>query len=127
MSDASIFKAELSHSCYYGKKVDGWSDDWVFDLDEKGRITRVGKGGRDCFSMCGVAYLKASDVKKIVGAIDEAYKHPGTYENLFWDDIVNQEIKNVDLNIHEVFPNQIIELDTVAELAAFDPSYKSHF
>lgn len=126
VSDPSIFLAKIEHSCYYGKMVKGHSDDWVFEQDENGRITRVGKYGDDCFNMCGVAYFFADDAKKIAGAINEAYTHPGTYENLFWDDIVNQEIKNIDLTVHEVFHNQIVEIDSVAELETVDPDYRKY-
>ena len=126
VSDPSIFKAELDHSCYYGKMVKGHSDDWVFEQDETGRITRVGKYGDDCFNMCGVAWFKAADAKKVADAIEEAYRHPGTYETLFWDDIVNQQIKNIDLTVHEVFHDQIVELDSVKELSVVDPNYKEY-
>lgn len=126
VSDPSIFKAELDHSCYYGKMVKGHSDDWVFEQDETGRITRVGKYGEDCFNMCGVAWFKAADAKKVADAIEEAYCHPGTYETLFWDDIVNQQIKNIDLTVHEVFHDQIVEIDSVKELSVVDPNYKEY-
>ena len=126
VSDPSIFTAELDHSCYYGKMVKGHSDDWVFEQDEDGRIIRVGKYGDDCFNMCGVAWFKAADAKKVADAIAEAYRHPGTYETLFWDDIVNQEIKNIDLTVHEVFHDQIVEIDSVKELEVVDPNYKEY-
>ena len=124
VSDPSIFKAELNHSCYYGKMVKGHSEDWVFEQDKNGRIIRVGKVGDDCFNMCGVSYFKKEDAKKIADAINNAYKHPGTYENLFWDDIVNQEIKNIDLIVHEVYQDQIVEIDSVSELEKVDSNYK---
>ena len=126
VSDKSIFLAELKKSCYYGKMVKGYSADWVFEQDTDGRITRVGKGGTDCFNMCGVAYFKKEDAKKIADAITKAYKQKGTYENKFWDDIVNENIKNLNLTVHEVFNEQIIELDSVKELEAFDPNYKEY-
>lgn len=126
VADDSIFLAKLDSSCYYGKMVKGYSDDWVFDRDENGRIIRVGKGGTDEFNMCGVAMFKAADAKIIVDAINEAYTHPGEYENLFWDDIVNQQIKNINLTVHEVFAGQITEIDSVAELAVVDPNYKDY-
>ena len=126
VSDPSIFTAKLDHSCYYGKMVKGHSDDWVFEQDETGRIVRVGKYGDDCFNMCGVAWFKAADAKKVADAITEAYRHPGTYENLFWDDIVDQQIKNIDLTVHEVFRDQIVEIDSVRELAEVDPNYKNY-
>ena len=126
VSDPSIFLADLDHSCYYGKMVKGHSDDWVFEQDSNGRIVRVGKVGDDCFNMCGVAWFRKDDAKKIADAIEEAYRHPGEYEKLFWDDIVNREIKNIDLNVHEVFHDQIVELDSVKELAEVDPNYKEY-
>ena len=126
VSDPSIFMAELDHSCYYGKMVKGHSDDWVFEQDSTGRITRVGKVGDDCFNMCGIAWFKKEDAQKLSTAILEAYKHPGTYENLFWDDIINQQINNIDLIVHEVLTNQIVELDSVKELEQIDPNYKEY-
>jgi len=126
VSDSSIFLADLNHSCYYGKMVKGHSDDWVFEQNSEGRIIRIGKYGDDCFNMCGIAWFKAADAKKIADAINEAYEKPGTYENLFWDDIVNQQIMNIDLTVHEVFDNQIVEIDTVKELAMVDPNYKEY-
>lgn len=126
VSDPSIFLAELDHSCYYGKMVKGHSDDWVLEQDESGRIVRVGKGGDDCYNMCGVAYFKASDAKKIADAINEAYTHPGTYETLFWDDIVDRQLENIDLVVHPVENDQIVEIDSVKELEAVDPNYKEY-
>ena len=124
VSDSSIFLAKLESSCYYGKYVSGHSDDWVFDQDANGRITRVGKCGDDCFNMCGVSWFKKEDALKIRNAIDEAYKHPGTYENLFWDDIVNQALKSLYLTVHPVNDNQIVEIDSVSELKQIDPYYE---
>ncbi|MDY6430753.1 MAG: NTP transferase domain-containing protein [Bacilli bacterium] len=126
ISDPSIFLAKLEKSCYYGKFVEGLSEDWVFEQDENGRIIRVGKVGRNCFNMCGVAYFYNKDMKIISDAIMEAYKKPGTYEDLFWDDIVNQEIKNVDLEVHEVSSKQIVEIDSVEELEVIDKNYKEY-
>lgn len=126
VSDTSIFMAELDHSCYYGKMVKGHSEDWVFEQDENGRITRVGKYGDDVYNMCGVAWFRAKDAAVISAAIDEAYDHPGTYENLFWDDIVNQQLDNVDLTVHPVNHDQIVEIDSVDELAVVDPNYQQY-
>lgn len=121
ISDLSIFDAELNRSCYYGKMVPGQSDDWVFDMDGD-RIVRVGKYGKDTYNMCGVSYFKKEDAKVIIDAIKEAYKSEG-HEQLFWDDIVNQELKNVYLTVNPVNSDQIVEIDSVAELKAIDPSY----
>lgn len=115
VSDDSIFQAELSNSCYYGKMVRGYSDDWVFDLDDKGIITRVGKVGEDAYNMTGVAYFKAKDARILHNALVTEYWQPG-YEALFWDEVVDRHINEFGLRVHPVENDQIVEIDTVAEL-----------
>ena len=123
VSDPSIFNAELEHSCYYGKFVAGHSDDWVFEQDAAGRIIRVGKVGDDCYNMCGVAYFMSREATVIADAIDERYARPG-YEDLFWDDVVNDNLDRIALTVHPVGDDQIVEIDTVDELCAIDPDYE---
>ncbi len=123
VSDPSIFEAKLDNSCYYGKMVEGHSDDWVFDTVD-GRITRVGKVGDDVYNMCGVCYFKKDDAKVIAEAIKEAYKHDG-HEQLYWDEIVDQQLDNVYMTVHPVEHSQIVEIDSVAELKVVDPSYEN--
>ena len=122
VSDSSIFKAKLDKSCYYGKIVEGHSDDWVFDLKD-GRITRVGKGGDDTYNMVGIAYFKKADAKIIADSIADAYKSSG-HEQLYWDEIVDRELGNIDLTIHPVQSGQLVEIDTVDELKEIDSSYR---
>lgn len=69
VSDDSIFQADLDHSCYYGKMVEGHSDDWVFDQNEEGIITRVGKVGDDKYNMTGIAFFKKNDAKVLYDAM----------------------------------------------------------
>ncbi len=125
VSDPSIFEAKLERSCYYGRMVKGFSDDWVFDLNEDGIITRVGKGGTDTYNMVGVSYFRQREASIIAEAVLEAYKHPG-HEQLYWDEIVDQQLDKLDLVIHPVTEEQIVEIDSVAELAAFDPDYEKY-
>lgn len=115
VSDDSIFGADLEKSCYYGKMVEGHSDDWVFDQDKDGIITRVGKFGDDRYNMTGIAFFRNDDAKVLHNAIVEEYGKSG-YEDMFWDDVVNKHISEFQLTVHPVEHSQIVEIDTVAEL-----------
>ena len=121
--DSSIFNAKLDHSCYYGRMVKGHSDDWVFEQNEYGRIIRVGKTGDDCFNMVGVAWFKKDDARRMGELIKVRY---GTesFEDLFWDDVVNENLDKLNLTVHEVHEGQLVEIDTVEELKAIDLSYR---
>lgn len=115
VNDLSIFKTKLETSCYFGKMIEGHSEDWVFDLDRNGIITRIGKVGDNCFNMTGIAFFKKKDAQVLYHIIETEYGMQG-YENLFWDDVVNKYIDKFQLTVHPVEDNQIVEIDTVAEL-----------
>ena len=111
----------LERSGYFGKFLPGHSDDWVFGT-ENGRITRVGKGGDDCFNMVGVSYFRQPDAARIAAAVLEAVKQPENAQ-LFWDDIVDRLCKEgLDLVVHEVRPGEIVECDTVQDLENLERS-----
>ena len=115
LSDPGILQQSLKESCYYGKMVKGYSDDWLFELNELGFIKRVGKKGTDKYNMVGISYFLQKDASILAKAIDKAYGQPG-YESLFWDDVVNMNLDKLKLKIFPVYDKQIIEIDTVEEL-----------
>ena len=110
-----VLSTELTKSCYFGKMVKGYSGDWLFTLDESGRIIHIGKGGTDCYNMCGVSYFLKEDAAAIADAVDARYSEPG-YEDLFWDEVVDSILNKIDLIVHPIENDQIIEIDTIEEL-----------
>ena len=122
VSDPGIFKDNLEGSCYYGVFVNGHSDDWVFDLDTSGFIKRVGKGGDDCYNMCGISYFTGNDSAVIADTVEERYGQLG-YADLFWDEVVNDNLNRLSLTVHPVRRDQLVEIDTVEELCTIDPDH----
>lgn len=121
VGDGKIFDKKLEHSCYFGKMIPGFSEDWVFEQNSEGRIIRVGKGGTDCYNMVGVSYFNSRDVKILKEEIEKAYEVPG-FETLFWDDVVDRNLDKLDLIVEPVEEGQIIEIDTVEELERINKS-----
>lgn len=103
-------------SGYFGIMVEGESDDWVFEQNSEGIITRVGKVGCDCYNMCGLSYFGKDTAKCIAEEIQRIYGKEGQYESLFWDDVVNSIVDKLNLIVFPVEREQIVEIDTVAEL-----------
>ncbi len=104
-------------SCYYGKMIAGHSGDWVFELDGDGWITRVGKGGNDCYNMVGLAYFCRKDAELLGHCIEEAFGEPG-HEDWFWDDVVNRNLDRLKLKVRPVESDDIYEVDNPGELEA---------
>ena len=120
VKDATIFTKELQESCYYGRMQEGRSEDWVFEL-QNGRIVRVGKGGTNTYNMVGVAYFKQQDAALLSKMIEEAYAYEENSQ-LFWDDVVNNNLDTLKLVVEPVEPGQLVEIDTVEELKAIHES-----
>ena len=122
---ADVLCHELMGSGYFGRMVAGFSNDWVFETDADGRITRVGKGGTDCFNMVGISYFRQSDAAKIASAIVEDVKKDEN-ANLFWDEVVDRLVKNdeLDLVVHPVSSDEIIECDTIEDLKKLEAKVK---
>lgn len=121
-ADSNIFCGAPDFSCYYGKMTEGHSDDWVFDLDENGFITRVGKVGDNCYNMTGAAFFKAADAAILADAIEEEYGKAG-YEDLFWDEVVDRNLDKLRLRVHPVAHESIVEIDTPQELEEVNRFY----
>ena len=120
--DDRLLLRDLDRSGYFGKFVPGFSDDWVFGTDASRRITRVGKGGTDCFNMVGISYFRQADARRIAEAVCTASQDPANAQ-LFWDDIVDRLVReDLDLTIHEIRPGEIVECDTVEDLRKLEES-----
>lgn len=121
--DKKSFDVSDSGSCYFGKFVKGFSDDWIFELNEDGFIKRVGRNGIDCFNMTGIAFFKQDDAIVLKKAIEEQYGKDD-YKELFWDDVVNRNLDRLKLKVHRIDAEQIVEIDTVKELEEINSKFK---
>ena len=121
VKNTEIFLTALSKSCYFGKKVSGYSDDWVFEM--KGNwISQIRRGGTDLYNMSGVAFFQKREAVVLKNRIQEIYKEPETGK-LFWDEVVNQIIPAIKIGIHEIQRDDLVEVDTIRELVEVDRSY----
>ena len=77
VSNNELFNCNLKHSCYFGKMVLGHSEDWVFNTDINGRITRIGKVGDDCYNMVGISWFRKNDANLLGQLIKDAYGRSG--------------------------------------------------
>lgn len=120
LKDINIFKIP-NFSCYFAKRLNGCSDDWVFNVDSNGFITSIKKGGENCFLMSGIAFFNKSDSIKLSECIKIAYEQ-NINSNLFWDEVVNDNLDNLSLKILEIQNEAVTEIDTINELNALNNS-----
>lgn len=118
VADSSVFDKNPDCSGYYGAMMTGYLDDWVFELED-GFISRVGKGGSNTYRMVGISFFKQADAKTLAHKIAEAYGREEN-ANLYWDEVVDQNLDTLRLKVFPVAEGQILEIDTVEELRAIE-------
>ncbi len=122
VSRPELLDLDIKHSCYFGRQFTGYCDDWVLEQDAQGRLTRVGKGGHDCYALAGISYFTAEDARLLADFIETAYSYPEN-RNKFWDEIVNERLDSLDMTVHVIRDEDIHEIDTIEELAEMRARY----
>ena len=120
--DPDVLCCELDGSRAFGRFVKGYSDEWAYGLNENGRVISIGKGGRDAYNMCDVTFLKRKDAQTLADAVRTAYHREGS-DNLFWDQVLGENLDKIEMTVHPVENGRIVEIDSFDELKAIDPSY----
>lgn len=112
-------------SNYLGMPVDS-TDDWYFDVDETGRIVKLAKGkDAPCYQLAGLSYWTAEDGARLSGDIVRAFEENDENKQIFWDDVaLRLYADRYDVRFREYERDDIVEIDSFAELQAVDPAYR---
>ncbi|MCQ2814856.1 MAG: CTP--phosphocholine cytidylyltransferase [Bacilli bacterium] len=120
--DDVIRKYEYENN-YLGTKVHS-TDDWCFDIDNKGNAINYRKGGNDCVQAFGISYWDKESSKVLREKLKLMYSNIENRQ-LFWEMCIFDKYKEF-FNVKPRYVNKesIVEIDSFDELCAIDPSYK---
>ena len=111
-------KAKPEHSEYYSACKENIVGEWILKYDESHKLYRVdiGKeGDKPSYIMSGASYWSERDGKIIAQKIDEKVNNRD-FENLYWDDIVVENLKDLDVYVNKIDSNDIFEIDSLKDL-----------
>lgn len=109
-------------SNYLGVYTD-YTDDWCFETKNK-VITKVKVGGNDCHHMYGISYWNEEAGKKLYDDIKKVYEMPGGKER-YWDQVsLEYCLSNYTVEVRECTFDDIVEIDSFADLKKIDPIYR---
>ncbi len=108
-------------SNYLGVPVEQ-TDDWCFEMQQD-KVTSMKRGGENTYLMVGLSYWTKEAGEMFAQDIQNLY---ATEEGkqCFWDDVVLTHYNDhYDIRVRPCTATDIVEIDSVAELAAVDHSY----
>lgn len=99
------------------------TDDWCFHTDEDGYIREIGIGGDYCYHMFGLSYWSEADGARLAEDIHAAFADPA-WKKHYWDEVAMKlHASEYRVAVRPCTFDDIIEIDTFAELKALDAAY----
>ncbi len=125
IQNPKILFAGFERSGYHAVWSDTATSEWLLTVD-KGRVISCSRsGGRQGWRLCSVSRWDAPDGERLRRHVEIEFEEKKN-RSIFWDDIVlfcyPDEYK---LGIFETGETDIIEIDSLAELAELDKRYHS--
>ena len=109
------FDPTHKESTYYTGFKTGFNGEWIFKFDEDKRVRDIVVGDGEGHIMSGVSYWTKEDGKYIKEKLEEAI-HNRDFKELYWDNIVAENLSNLEIKIKEINTDDWFEIDSVKDL-----------
>ena len=123
--DEKILQPEFDRSGYNAAWTDEYTKEWLLQVNEDGIITSCsadgGAGGWELFGISRWNKEDAHQLRKDLEYEFDVKKNHGIY----WDNVAMFcHPEHFRLGIHKMKPGGLMEIDSLEELKAVDPSYR---
>ncbi|MBL4932618.1 sugar phosphate nucleotidyltransferase [Clostridium paridis] len=111
----NMFEANPEISKYYSAKKTGFSNEWIIIHDGKNRVVDIEVGTKEsAYILSGVSFWTKKSGEYIKRKLEEAVEERD-FSNLYWDDIVRENLKELEIYIEKIGTNDIFEVDTLED------------
>lgn len=121
----NMFRTDVTCSTYFSVYREDCENEWFLLYGDDYKVQDIivdSKAGR---ILSGVSFWDKPTAEKIVGFIDKAY-NSGGFINLYWDNMVKDNINELDVYVEELEPNSIYEIDSVKDYKKLEEILKEY-
>lgn len=112
----NFLKNDIKKSTYFSAKKYDYENEWILRVDENDRVVKIETGSEDNqYIMCGVSYWNEEDANFIINKL-EKYISENNFHELFWDDIIKDNIEKLNIKIEKIDTNDVYEIDSIKDL-----------
>lgn len=120
----NMFRADITRSTYFSVYREDCENEWFLIYGDDYKVQDIivdSKAGR---ILSGVSFWDEETAEKIVGFIDKSYAS-GEFTQLYWDNMVKDNIHELDVYVEELEANSIYEIDSVKDYNKLEEILKS--
>jgi len=121
----NFFKRELNSSTYFSGIKDNFKDEWILKFDESGKVYDIEVGSGTDYIMSGVSYWSQADGRFIKQKIEEVIES-GDFKNLYWDNIVKDNLSNLEVCVSKIESDDWFEVDSLEDLEVVNEYVKNN-
>lgn len=110
----NIFDEKITRSTYFSVYRKNCVNEWFLVYDEDFKVSDIIVDSKEGRILSGVSYWDKPTAEKILTFIDKAYSN-NEYQNLYWDNMVKDNIAELDVYVKELEEEYIYEIDSVED------------
>ena len=124
--DPRVLAPEFERSGYNAVWTDEPTDEWLLTVED-GVVTSCSRtGGTHGWQLFSVSRWSAADGRRLRRHLEIEFEEKGN-RDIYWDDVaLFRYPKEYQLGVFPMEAGNIVEVDSLAELAALDPSYRKY-
>jgi L-glutamine-phosphate cytidylyltransferase len=120
----NFLDTDLNSSVYFSAKKRDFNNEWMLVFNENKRVYDIEIGTKDeAYILCGISYWSDSDGRFIGKKVEEAV-NSGNFQDLYWDNIVKDNLDNLDVYLRELKEDDSFEIDSLEDLKKVEERLK---
>lgn len=112
----NFLEKDIEKSTYFSGYKIGFKNEWKLDYDENNKVSNIIVGDGEGYILSGISYWSKSDAS-IINKELEKYIENGKFKDLYWDDVVKDNLSKLDVCIRKIKSEDSFEVDSIRDLS----------
>ncbi|CEJ74623.1 lic-1 operon protein [[Clostridium] sordellii] len=112
----NFLERDIEKSTYFSGYKTGFKNEWKLEYDENNKVSNIIVGNGEGYILSGISYWSKSDAS-IINKELEKYIENGKFKDLYWDDVVKDNLSKLDVYIRKIKSEDSFEVDSLRDLS----------
>ena len=112
----NFLERDIQKSTYFSGYKTGFKNEWKLDCDENDKVSNIIVADGEGYILSGISYWSKNDAIIITNEL-EKYIENGKFKDLYWDDVVKDNLSKLDVYIRKINSEDSFEIDSLEDLS----------
>ena len=112
----NFLERDIQKSTYFSGYKTGFKNEWKLDCDENDKVSNINVDDGEGYILSGISYWSKNDAIIITNEL-EKYIENGKFKDLYWDDVVKDNLSKLDVYIRKINSEDSFEIDSLEDLS----------